>query len=288
MRPCTLARYRLRFLLQEFDLVGPEVIVGRSPECHVTIEDPLVSRQHARIRFVDGAPLVSDLGSRNGVRVNGERINGEVELKDGDRLRLGTQELVFAVVKGREAQPRPTGFMRMCRSCGTPYPEGAPNCPHCGADTGDEDTMSGVNIEPKRGWAFHMLGEVLDRAVATGRATEAERLLRRMAKDVDAELARGERLDPNQLAMAAACALRVAKLIGGTEWVAWTLGMHRRLGQMPAVEVIDQLEQLDTAAFPEIRAVVDQFVAWCGRQAEDAPPADLARLARLERVARGG
>ena len=44
-----MARFRLKFLLQEFDLVGPEVLLGRSPECHVTLEDPLVSRQHARI-----------------------------------------------------------------------------------------------------------------------------------------------------------------------------------------------------------------------------------------------
>src|SRR5687767_6926407 len=48
-RVSTVARYRLRFLLQEFDLPRGATILGRSSDCHVTIEDPLVSRHHARI-----------------------------------------------------------------------------------------------------------------------------------------------------------------------------------------------------------------------------------------------
>ena len=48
-----MARYRLRFLLQEFDLPRGTTLIGRSSECQVTIEDPLVSRQHARI-LIDG------------------------------------------------------------------------------------------------------------------------------------------------------------------------------------------------------------------------------------------
>jgi hypothetical protein len=39
-----VARFRLRFLLQELDLIGPVVTLGRSSECQITLEDPLVSR----------------------------------------------------------------------------------------------------------------------------------------------------------------------------------------------------------------------------------------------------
>jgi pSer/pThr/pTyr-binding forkhead associated (FHA) protein len=88
-----VARFRLRFLLQEFDLAGPEVVIGRSPDCHITIEDPLVSRNHAKITISGEEAHVADLGSRNGVRINGRHIQGEALLKDGDRVRLGTQEL---------------------------------------------------------------------------------------------------------------------------------------------------------------------------------------------------
>ena len=82
-------RFRLRFLLQEFDLSGPEVVIGRSSECQITIEDPLISRKHARIAIDADEARVSDLGSRNGVRVNGRLVKGEQVLKDGAALSVG-------------------------------------------------------------------------------------------------------------------------------------------------------------------------------------------------------
>ena len=93
-------RYRLRFLLQEFDLPKGETLIGRSAECHVTIEDPLVSRQHARIMLEGDAVTFEDLGSRNGGRINGLPVKRPVQLRDGGRIRIRTQELVFC--RGRQ------------------------------------------------------------------------------------------------------------------------------------------------------------------------------------------
>ena len=112
-----MARFRLRFLLQELDLIGPEVVIGRSPECQITIEDPLVSRQHARILISGDEARVVDLGSRNGVRVNGNLIQEETLLHDQDRVRLGTQDLVFLAVDEQAggSLPKATGFMDKLR-----------------------------------------------------------------------------------------------------------------------------------------------------------------------------
>ena len=93
-----MARYRLRLLLQEFDLPRGTTLIGRSYDCHVTIEDPLVSRQHARIEVEGDRVTVFDLGSRNGVKVNGAGIKGSQDLRHGDRVRIGTQELVFTQI----------------------------------------------------------------------------------------------------------------------------------------------------------------------------------------------
>lgn len=280
-----MQRFRLRFLLQEFDLVGPEVILGRSPDCHITIEDPLISRRHACITLRDDRAFIADLGSRNGVRVNGRPIGGEVELKDGDRVRLGTQELLFSVVSRRDRPARPTGYMRVCHSCGTPYPEGSLSCPHCGAPAmEEEDTVSGMMIEPRRNWTFQLLGEVIERALSTGRAAEADRLMRRAAKEVDDRLAAGERLDSNHVAMIASFAVRLARLVGGSEWVAWALTLHRRQGRMLADEVIDRLEELDLSALPEVPRVLGSYVGWYKTQPPPAPSHDLSRLARLEHL----
>ncbi len=283
-------RYRLRFLLQEFDLHAPEVIIGRSSECHITIEDPLISRQHARILIEGDEARIADMGSRNGVRINGRLVKGEQVLKDGDRIRLGTQELLFSMVGRAERAPRPTGYMKLCHACGTPYPEGAPSCPHCGAPAlAEEDTMSGAAPEPKRSWTFQLLGEVIERALASGRAVEAERLMRKAAKEIDERLATGERLDPAHTGMIAAFAVRLAKLVGGSEWVAWAVALHRRQNLMLSDQVIDRLDELDGSAFPDLRTLLDSYVSWWRAQSSatsSGPSPDLARLTRLEQLQR--
>ena len=261
------------------------MVLGRSPECHITIEDPLISRRHARISIKETAATITDLGSRNGVKVNGSAIDGEAELKDGDRVRLGTQELIFSVVSRNERPARPTGYMRVCHACGTPYPEGSPSCPHCGAPAlEEEETISGMLAESKRNWTFQLLGEVIERALSTNRATEADRLMRRAAKEVDDRLAAGERLDSDNISMISSFAVRLARLIGGSEWVAWALTLHRRQGRMLADEVIDRLEELDLATLSDVPPVLGSYVSWYKTQPPPASSPELSRLARLEQL----
>lgn len=265
--------------------MGPEVILGRSPDCHITIEDPLISRRHAKIVLRDEKALVSDLGSRNGVKLNGRALDIEAELKDGDRIRLGTQELLFSVVKRKDRPTRPTGYMRVCHSCATPYPEGSRICPHCGAPAlEEEDTVSGMMVEPRRNWTFQLLGEVIERALNTGRAAEADRLMRRAAKEIDDRLASGDRLENDQVSSIATYAVRLARLLGGSEWVAWALTLHKRQGRMLADEVIDRLEELDLGELPEVPHVLGNYVTWYRTQPPSAPTHDLSRLARLEQL----
>lgn len=70
-------------------------LVGRSRECDVVVEDANVSRRHAEIRPQAGGWTIADLGSTNGVVVNGRRIDGPAALGPGDRIVLGTTELEF-------------------------------------------------------------------------------------------------------------------------------------------------------------------------------------------------
>jgi hypothetical protein len=80
-------------------LVGRSgAVLGRSRECDVTINDPNVSRRHAEIRPDGrGGWIVEDLGSTNGVKVNGRAISGATRLEPGDRLALGTADVRFVV-----------------------------------------------------------------------------------------------------------------------------------------------------------------------------------------------
>jgi FHA domain-containing protein len=75
-------------------LSGSRVLIGRSRDCDVTIEDPNSSRRHAELRNEDGRWIVTDLGSTNGVKVNGRRVE-EAVLQPGDELVLGLARLRF-------------------------------------------------------------------------------------------------------------------------------------------------------------------------------------------------
>jgi hypothetical protein len=77
-------------------LVGPAgATLGRSRECDVVLTDPNVSRKHAEIRPRGGSWVVTDLGSTNGVSLNGRRINGPEVIKAGDEIELGTSVISF-------------------------------------------------------------------------------------------------------------------------------------------------------------------------------------------------
>ncbi|MEZ5219277.1 MAG: DUF3662 and FHA domain-containing protein [Ilumatobacteraceae bacterium] len=69
--------------------------IGRLPECTVILADPNVSRRHAELRNVSGTWIISDLGSTNGVKLNGVRIDSEKPLRPGDMITIGVIHLRF-------------------------------------------------------------------------------------------------------------------------------------------------------------------------------------------------
>ena len=78
------------------EIVGSRgAVLGRSRDADVVIDDPNVSRHHAEVRPSGGSWIVNDLGSTNGIKVNGRRIRGPESLKRGDVIELGTSSVTF-------------------------------------------------------------------------------------------------------------------------------------------------------------------------------------------------
>ncbi len=75
----------------------PGAVLGRSRECDIVLDDVGVSRRHAEIRPSAEGWVLSDLGSTNGVRLNDRRLRGAQPLGLGDRIELGSTEIVFEV-----------------------------------------------------------------------------------------------------------------------------------------------------------------------------------------------
>jgi hypothetical protein len=79
---------------EEFALDEPLVTVGRSPSADIQVDTDYISRIHARLLRIDATILVEDAGSKNGVRINGERVE-RWPLKHGDVLQIGAVPFRF-------------------------------------------------------------------------------------------------------------------------------------------------------------------------------------------------
>jgi pSer/pThr/pTyr-binding forkhead associated (FHA) protein len=102
-----LARFRLRTSDAEYPLAEGETLIGRAVECAIKLDNPLVSRRHARVVVRPEAVLFEDLGSTHGSRVNGEVVRGARPLLTGDRITIGITDLILA--DDATAPPVPSG-----------------------------------------------------------------------------------------------------------------------------------------------------------------------------------
>lgn len=71
-----------------------ENVIGRGTDCHISIPDPISSREHAVLVRRDDAWVIRDVKSRNGTSVNGQKID-EARLADGNTIRIGMTEFEF-------------------------------------------------------------------------------------------------------------------------------------------------------------------------------------------------
>lgn len=111
---------------QVVPFAAEEIAVGRSADNAVRLPERDVSRRHALFQRVNGAVYLEDLGSANGTRVNGERLQGRRRVRQGDLVQIGGYDLV---VEGFEERARPTAEMPVVvldRSAPPPLPAAAP------------------------------------------------------------------------------------------------------------------------------------------------------------------
>ena len=81
---------------QKHEVTSSRVVIGRSREADIRVSDVNVSRRHAEVRQEGAGYWIVDMGSTNGLEVNGKRAE-RARLRDGDRILLGSTEIVFGL-----------------------------------------------------------------------------------------------------------------------------------------------------------------------------------------------
>jgi hypothetical protein len=280
-------RFRLRYLHHDLELSEGEFAVGRSASCQLSLDDPLVSRRHAVLVVSADTVTVEDLGSRNGVVVNGQKISGKTQLAPGDKITIGSQELTLLVgreVPGKETTSIPFGKRTLpslpAASEMTQQPSSSPP-----AESGEGE------IEPsmvRRAEAFGLLGSVAEKAMAMGRSDEAERLLAGPLADIVEASRAGRKLPPSVVDLASRLAAKLATTTGKGAWADYVIELYNAQARPAPAAVIDELY----SALRKVNAIdlarLRSYVAQLREKQTSLGPADrflLQRIEGLERLA---
>lgn len=83
---------------RKYDLIKSSTVLGRSSKSDIQIDQEAVSRNHAKLASADGRVSLEDLGSTNGSYVNDEQVQGKIQLRNGDLLKIG--RTIFKFIAG--------------------------------------------------------------------------------------------------------------------------------------------------------------------------------------------
>ncbi len=79
---------------KDYKISNSRILIGRSKDCDISINDPHISARQASIRVANDVITITDLDSSNGTYVNGQEIT-KIELKDNDLIKIGDTTLKF-------------------------------------------------------------------------------------------------------------------------------------------------------------------------------------------------
>lgn len=290
-------RYRLRYLQHDLELSEGEFVLGRSTECQLSLDDPLVSRRHALLLVTADKVTVEDLHSRNGVVVNGRAIGAKTELSSGDKIGIGSQELTLLVASegvverellsttqvGQRTMPK---LPAIKPELGIPTPPASATVrPPAALITG----LPGGDVSTERRTdAFNLLGSVAEKALAMGRAEEAERLLTSALADVLEASRSGRRLSPSVLDIAARLAAKLATATSKGAWVDYVIELYQAGARLCPAPVIDELYSALRKASSIDLTRLRAYIALLRERQPTLGPAEkflLQRIEGLERLA---
>lgn len=236
----------LRHRARDYPLSEGRFLIGRSESCHLCLEDPLASRNHAQVLLLNEEVRVEDLESRNGVFVNEERINGSRLLAPGDQIRIGGQEisLIRRVLQRTETLAQSPVTQRL--------------------------------------QAFGVLGALAEKALAMGNGSEAERILGRQLEHLLERAEHQDELEGAVFEKACAYALKIATLTRKPKWLDYLFRLHASHEVLMNAELVNELYSLSRKISGASRAHLRAYLESLRGKAVSFSPGERFVLGRLE------
>ena len=277
-------RFWLEYQGRTFELRPGEILIGRSSNCQLVLDDGLVSRKHAQIVVTEEQATVEDFGSANGVFVNNKRVSGSEQLKAGDQLQIGKQQFTVCSVARQIAVPVERRMAETLHGARSPNDVSfAPASDR--ADTKSELKQPEVEAT-QRAEALELLGGVADKVLALGRGEEAERVLSTALGNVLNEVKRGREPAARVISKAAIYAGKLAEATAHGRWVDYTIDLYAGLRRPMPIELVDQMyaviRRVDAVSQQGLRAYLSILHA----QTQAFAPNERFAIQRLEGLER--
>lgn len=239
----------LRYGPRVIELLPGRFLMGRSEDCQLPLDDPLVSRHHAAIDVTREGAVLRDMESRNGVRLNGTRVLGPRPLSLGDKIGIGGAELVF----GEES---------------------------------DKSAQTLVQVPTQRYTGFGILGTLADKALGLGRGEEAEKLLGPQLEELLQGVEGGRRYEVTTVERGCEYALKIAQATGNAGWLSLVFRFYRAMRRLPPATLVDEIcavaRKVKQPNLEELR----RYLAVLRGESRDLGPAERFLLSRLEGLER--
>jgi hypothetical protein len=299
-----VSRFRLRYQSTHLELPLGEFSIGRSSKCSLSLADELVSRRHAVLHVEPTAVFIEDLGSRNGVVVNGAAIDRRCRLTHMDRIYIGPQELVL-IDPAKMTDQLETGPHVICGGCGGVNGASRRFCGECGKRLAS--AASDTYKEPRRpvmvpSWddpeetgtakAGDVMEGIASKAISMGRYEEAERILLPFMDTLLGRAVRessfGSSGDPKADAVfdsAIGHALDLARGLDEPKWIDWVFRIHVATGRLMSAETIETLHRVVRDQGYHRPRFVRAYLELIRSQASNYGPSERFRVGRLDGLA---
>ncbi len=224
---------------QDFELIPGVTVVGRGDGCQLVLDDPLISRRHVCFVVDDKEVVLKDLGSTNGVLVNGMRVEEMQVLVPGDHITLGHHHaelcwVPFSAVERDRHPPRPSARPAADTMVDQRVPGGS-------AHAWESESTEEARV-------LDMLAGVAEKAFELGRGADAERILKRPLEMLLERVESSASIDEREAGEAATLAVRLARATGQGRWIDYIFRLFLVLGRLPPPSVVDELHVAVRAA----------------------------------------
>ncbi|HJZ83539.1 MAG TPA: FHA domain-containing protein [Polyangia bacterium] len=224
--------WRLHFRSGNIELPPGEHFIGRAVECLIRIDQPMVSRRHARL-VVGEEVFFEDLESRNGSLLNGRPVYGPRRVQPGDKIFIGNEEFELALAE-------PTGHSEPVKIPGE-------------SAWDDRDTSTELH--------YVELANLGENLIAEGRLIEAEGLVERALARLDFDIAEGFQPTAPIVEEALRRACRMAELTSKPVWIERMLGFAGSIHVVLPAPLIDQLQALLKQTPLAVRPALEDYLS---------------------------